>query len=90
MMQDDQDELNIQAPQLPKQVQLIPRKVEVFQELDCQISPREVQAFTQKEDRDVIMNSSSDPTELSGEKKPTEPTSVNPKIAKKRIAKNRK
>jgi hypothetical protein len=34
MMQDDQDELNIQAPKLDKQVELAGRKVRTFQEID--------------------------------------------------------
>ena len=56
------------------------------------MSPRGIQALIQKEDRDVIMNSLDDPTELSGagEKKPTEPSTAATKITKKRIAKNRK
>jgi hypothetical protein len=56
------------------------------------MSPRGVQALALQGDHDVIMNSSNDPTELSGagEKKPTEPSQAATKITKKRIAKNRK
>lgn len=64
MMQDDQDELNIPAPKLNKQVELAVRKAQTLPKIEYEMSPRGVQASAIKEDCDVIMNSLDDPTEL--------------------------